>query len=179
MVQEFDVEGRNIACLMAPTIGLSLSLTGYPVNDGEGICVFDKDKNIILSLKNMGIHAVEYDVADPIPEDFHGAFDCVIIDPPYDEDYYFVSLSRAIDLLGGKQYKTVYIVVPPPEVAYLRRIGFPPMILSVLSLLDKCWLLFEDIKKEACRYLSPPYEIAALAKRLEKNPAEIKGILEN
>lgn len=179
MVKEFDVEGRNIACLMTPTVGLSLSLTGYPANDGRGICVFDKDKNIILSLKNKGVHAVEYDVAEPIPEDFLGSFDCVVIDPPYDEDYYFVSLSRAIALLGGKQYKTVYVVVPPPEVAYLRRIGFPPMILSVLSLLDKCWLLFEDIKKDACRYLSPPYEIAALAVRLGKNPSEIKGILEN
>jgi len=179
MIKEFDIEGRNVACLMAPTIGLSLSLTGYSANEGKGVYVFDKDENIIQTLRNVGVHAIEYDITEPVPEDFRGSFDCVVIDPPYDEDYYFVALSRAIDLLGGEQYKTIYIVVPPPEIAYLRRIGFPPLILSVLNSLDRCWLLFEDIKKEICRYLSPPYEIAALSTRLGKESQEIKETLEN
>lgn len=178
MIEEFDVEGRNVACLMSPTIGLSLFLTGYTANNGNGVCVFDKDKGVIEELKRRGVQAVEYDVTDPVPKDFRNFFDCVLIDPPYDEDYYFVSLSRAIDLLGGEQYKTIYIVVPPPEVAYLRRIGFPPMILSVLHLLDRCWLLFENIKKGICRYLSPPFEIAALSTRLKRKPEDINETLE-
>lgn len=178
MIEEFDIEGRNVACLMSPTIGLSLFLTGYTANNGNGVCVFDKDRDVVRELKKRGVQAVEYDVADPIPEDFRNFFDCVLIDPPYDEDYYFVSLSRAIDLLGGKQYKTIYIVVPPPEVAYLRRIGFPPMILSVLHLLDRCWLLFENIKKGICRYLSPPFEVAALSARLKRRPEDINETLE-
>lgn len=178
MIEEFDVEGRNVACLMSPTIGLSLFLTGYTANNGNGVCVFDKDKDVIEGLKKRGVPAVEYDVTDPVPEDFCNFFDCVIIDPPYDEDYYFVALSRAIDLLGGEQYKTIYIVVPPPEVAYLRRIGFPPMILSVLHLLDRCWLLFENINKGICRYLSPPFETAALSTRLKRKPEDINETLE-
>lgn len=178
MIEEFDVEGRNVACLMTPTIGLSLFLTGYTANNGKGVYVFDKDKDVVEELKKGGVQAVEYDVTDPVPEEFRNFFDCVIIDPPYDEDYYFVSLSRAIELLGGEQYKTIYVVVPPPEVAYLRRVGFPPMIVSVLHLLDRCWLLFENIKKGICGYSSPPFEIAALSTRSEKRPEDIKETLE-
>jgi len=36
MIEEFDVEGRNVACLMSPMVGLSLFLTGYTANNGKG-----------------------------------------------------------------------------------------------------------------------------------------------
>jgi predicted methyltransferase len=69
MIKEFDVEGRNVACVMSSTVGLSLSLTGYTANGGKGVYVFDKDKDIIKELRRRGVQSIEYDVADPIPQD--------------------------------------------------------------------------------------------------------------
>jgi predicted methyltransferase len=176
MIDNFDVEGRKIACLMTPTIGLALHLTGY-AKDNE-IYVIEKDKAILQILENHNVQTILWDVTEPILNNERwGYFDCVIADPPYDEDFYFVSLSRALELLGGRQDRVVYVVTPPPEIAYLRRPGFPPLITSIISILDRCGLLLEEIKKGICQYLSPPYEIATLSRRLKLTKEQANKIL--
>jgi predicted methyltransferase len=162
-IVETDIEGDRVACLMSPTIGLALAVSGYC----KEVYVFDADEDMINILKNYyNVNAKVYNISDPIPSILK-RFDCVFIDPPYEEDCYYIVFSRAIELLDEPKDKTIYCVAPPAEIAYLMKPGFPPLLISVLPYAKECGLAIEDIAKGICEYLTPPYEAAPLAQRLD------------
>jgi predicted methyltransferase len=163
-INEIDVEGMRVACLMTPTIGLALSKTKYCAGNGKEVYVFEKDTDIVDQLEKHNVNAVEYDIADPVPEDYKGLFECIFIDPPYEPDWYYVSFSRAIELLKEPKDKVIYCVTPPPEIAYLMSPGSPPLLTSIIPLAKECGLAIEDIAKGLCQYLTPPYEAFVLVK---------------
>lgn len=166
-INEIDVEGMRVACLMTPLIGLALSRTRYCAGDGKEVYVFDADPDIVNHLKKHGVNAIVHDITDPIPEGYENRFDCVFVDPPYEPDFYYTSFSRAIELLRDPKDKVVYCVTPPPEIAYLTSPGSPPLLTSIIPLAKECGLAIEGIAKGLCQYLTPPYETAVLIKRLE------------
>lgn len=182
MLRNFDIEGRKVACLMTPTVALAIALTGYP----SEVWAIDKDGALLKLLEDESegkLKTYEYDVQDMTPEDLlydvqdrtpedlsraRNKFDCFIIDPPYQEDWYTVSISRALDLVGGLKDKTGYIVVPPDEIAYSKKFGFPPLIATILHDLREYGLTLDQIWKGVLNYLTPPFEKAILRRRVSR-----------
>lgn len=167
MLENFDIEGRRVACLMSPTVALAVALTGYPIE----VWAIDIDGALLKLLENESngqVKTYKYDVQERTPEVLRDKFDCFVIDPPYKEDWYTISISRALDLIGGRKGKTGYIVVPPDEIAYSKKIGFPPLIATILHDLREYGLTLDQIWKGILNYLTPPFEKAILRRRVSR-----------
>jgi hypothetical protein len=60
----------------------------------------------------------EYDVADEVPEEFRGSYDCVFFDPPWYPDPYAVWLSRSLSLApGGAAFFSLFPELTRPSAA--------------------------------------------------------------
>lgn len=170
MVKELDVEGAKVACLMTPTLGLAIHHSGL----ASEVCVLDVDENIVNILKTKyGVSTVKYNIEEPVPHDYRERYDLVIIDPPYEEQFYYVSFCRALELLRDPKDKVVYCVIPPPEIAYLIEPGYPPLINAVFEKMKEVGLTIEAINKGLCEYITPPFEMAVLYRRLQTREVEM------
>jgi len=167
-----DVEGRNIVCLTAPTVGIALGLLRRRAQlSRTNIAVLDIDPDLLRLIEGLrlGVRTVRYDFQDACPAELEGRFDVFFIDPLYAEDHYRLVLSRCVDLIGARlPGKVGYIVIPPPEIAPIRSpdLGRPvPLQLSIRRWLDAMGFYLAEIKPGFLRYDTPPAELAILRHR--------------
>lgn len=169
MAHKGDLEHRKIACLMAPTVALALGKT----NLAKHVAAIDVDKNLLEALQSNcpNVTTIAYDLnEDPEEIELDGGFDCWIADPPYEEDWIKLTISRGTSLIGGKRGRVGYIAIPPPRIAYPKRLGFPPLSASILSALETSGYFLEDLKEGFLEYENPPFEVAVLRKRTKTEP---------
>ena len=169
--KNMDLQGRSIICMMCPTVAVGISKT----NLAREVYTMDCDGKLLKLISNYTqnkVKTIEYNIEKPIPIELKNKFDSFIIDPPYDEGYYMLGLSRCVDLLGniGKEYnnksKSGYIVIPPHEISYLKRLGKPPLIINLLSKLEFMGFFVENMWIGDITYQTPPFEKYILRKRL-------------
>jgi len=164
-----DLERKSIACLMTPTVALAIGLT----NLAKDVTAMDLDKDLLEAVqrKSPNVKTIRYDINDdPEKADLDGEYDCWIADPPYIEDWIRLTISRGTTLIGGRQGRVGYLAMPPPRIAYPKRLGFPPLSATILSTLEATGYFLDDMKEGFLRYENPPFEVAVLRKRTGTEP---------
>jgi predicted methyltransferase len=73
------------------------ALVAYGVHTGRSVdvTVVDVDTDLLAYIAAAGVHTVEHDVRDPLPDGLLGAYDIVCTDPPYTVPGAELFLSRA------------------------------------------------------------------------------------
>lgn len=171
MYHKGDIEGRNIACLAAPTLAVGLATLERNADLDISISVLDIDLDVldVISRNFDFVDVREYNLSNTCPHDLRGQYDCFLFDPLYSVDHYRVGLSRCVQLVGEHQPDRFgYIVVPPEEIAPVRvpRNGRRvPLQLSVFQLLNEMGLCIADFKDGFIDYETPLAEEGLLRYR--------------
>jgi len=113
--------------------------------------VFDIDKNLLSSIDRIfseeGLGKIKtqlYDARDSVPDNYLGKFDVVITDPPYTKNGMCTFLSRAIDLLGGKN-KYIFLYFGSSHKT-------PEKVLKIQEIINRMGLVVEDRIHKFARY---------------------------
>jgi len=102
MVQKGNCPGKNIVLLKdADLVGLALVLTRLP----NSVTVLEDDPDMAGYLKELAhserfpLSVFEYDLNQPVPEDYLGKFDVAVTDPPEDYETLLLHLKRSLAFL--------------------------------------------------------------------------------
>lgn len=143
----------RILAVGAPTVGYHLGLLGFRTT------VLDADEHVIeaIALDAPTYNPVRFDALDELPKDYVGAFDAVVLDPPWYEPAASAFLGHAIDALrvGGVGFCTL-----PP---ILTRPGLPKERDEYLARVAALGGVLTSLEKGRLNYLVPRFEEQAFA----------------
>jgi dGTPase len=148
-----ETDASHTLCIGTPTIAATLK--SYQKN----VSLLDIDIDLINLFNNVysiksGHH---YDVFDELDSSFNNKFDCIVIDPPWYEEYFYYFIKRAITAAkdGGVIYCSIPQMLTRDSIEKERR-----------DLITKLTLLGHEImhvEKSVMQYIIPEFESEALA----------------
>ena len=164
-----DVANKNILLIGDDDLlSVCLCLTNLP----KKVVVVDIDKNLgkfiesVSKEHGLNIEFIEYDVAQPLPEELIGKFDMFSTEPLETTSGFLAFLARGMASL--KQYGSGYIGLTVQEVRFERWREFERMVLESNFVIT-------DILREFSRYSEEEY-YEEFAKELAFNPGRNPGI---
>lgn len=148
-----SVAAIRVLAIGAPTVGYHLGLLGFRAT------VLDADEHVVgaIALPAPTYEAVHFDALDPLPPEYVGAFDAVVLDPPWYEPAATAFLQQALAALrvGGFGFCTM-----PPS---LTRPGLDKEREQYLTCLATRGGILTSLEPGKLRYLVPRFEEQAFS----------------
>ena len=124
MLERGDLRGKRILLLGDDDfLSLAIAKTGV----AEYVAVLDLDERIIGLCQAAGVVAQVYDVTEPLPGDFAGAFDVVIMEPETTIVAAMLWMSRGVQALRGPRsalyYGVASIELSPRKLLAVERLA--------------------------------------------------------
>ncbi|ELS3716979.1 dNTP triphosphohydrolase [Vibrio fluvialis] len=101
-----ETDATNILCIGTPTIAATLKSYKRDVS----LLDIDVDLISLFNATFKGETGAHYDVHDDLDKKFEGQFDCIVIDPPWYEEYFNLFIKRAIT--ASKDRGVIYCSIP-------------------------------------------------------------------
>ena len=119
MLDGGNLAGRNVLFLGDDDL---TSVAAGLLRVAKGITVVDIDGRLLEVItgiseeEGLGIRCILHDLREPLPEEFMGAFDTFLTDPPYTIPGLELFLSRGVQALRWRKTSTAYMAYPdkPP-----------------------------------------------------------------
>lgn len=120
-----DLSGRQLICLGDDdlvSVSSGLLLREYGSGRGQ-VTVLDADERILehisraASKEDLPIRCVHHDLRDPLPATLIDAFDTAETDPPFTRQGIRLFVSRAVEAMGGKPGRPLYLSFPHRSAA--------------------------------------------------------------
>ena len=119
MLDGGNLAGRNVLFLGDDDL---TSVAAGLLRVAKGITVVDIDGRLLEVItgiseeEGLGIRCILHDLREPLPEEFMGAFDTFLTDPPYTIPGLELFLSRGVQALRWRKISTAYMAYPdkPP-----------------------------------------------------------------
>lgn len=169
-----DLRQKEIIVLGAEDdlTGLAIALTG----EARRVVILDIDTRLIefdravireLKLPNVEVHV--FDLQNPLPEEWIGAFDVFITDPPETHDAFRAFVARGIATLKGEGYSG-YFGLTLRDASIFRWQEFQRILLEDLG------VVVTDIIRDFNHYMNWPYHKETLAAQIAPVQTEPRSI---